>query len=179
MIFYTADLHFGHKNIIRSDQRPFFNVSDMDESLIRLWNDKVSDKDTVYIIGDFCYRNERPAEWYLKQLKGKKHLVIGNHDEPILQDKKALSYFVTVNNIVEIKDEAKRVVLCHYPLAEWDGFYRGSFHVYGHIHGNRNHTYEIMSGIEGAYNAGCMINHYAPATFDELVKNNVAFKNFI
>ena len=64
MNYYTADLHFGHKGVIDFDHRPFENVEVMDEALISLWNQRVNHDDHVYILGDFCYRNEKSAEWY-------------------------------------------------------------------------------------------------------------------
>lgn len=51
----------------------------MDEELIRLWNNKVSDTDDVYIVGDFSYRSGRQEQWYLKQLNGRKHLILGKY----------------------------------------------------------------------------------------------------
>ena len=57
-IFFTSDLHFGHKNIIRFDNRPFSTVEEMDEALIRNWNAKVSDEDTVYVLGDISWYND-------------------------------------------------------------------------------------------------------------------------
>lgn len=50
----------------------------MDEAMISLWNQRVNHDDNVYILWDFCYRNEKSAEWYLSQLKGYKHLVLGS-----------------------------------------------------------------------------------------------------
>ena len=55
MIYYIADTHFGHKNVIRFDQRPFFDVEEMEESITMLWNAVVRKNDTVYILGDFCW----------------------------------------------------------------------------------------------------------------------------
>lgn len=70
MNLYIADLHFGHKNVIGFDQRPFNDIQEMDRVLIHLWNSRVQKDDNVYIVGDFAYRNERPEAWYLRQLKG-------------------------------------------------------------------------------------------------------------
>lgn len=173
---YTSDLHFGHSNVIGFDHRPFYDVDDMDRCLIKLWNSRVSPDDEVYIVGDLCFRNNRPAEWYLKQLKGHKHLVIGNHDQKLLENKKAMSYFETVDKIMYIKDEDKNICLCHYPIAEWNHFHRGSYHIYGHIHNRTDDAYMYMKKYENALNAGCMINNYTPASFNELVRNNKIFK---
>ena len=72
MILYTSDLHFGHSNVIRFDHRPFADRDEMDHVLIELWNGRVQPDDTVYIVGDFCYRSDHAPEWYLRQLKGHK-----------------------------------------------------------------------------------------------------------
>ena len=69
----------------------------MDRCLIKLWNSRVSSNDDVYVLGDFAYKNRKPEEWYLRQLRGTKHLIIGNHDQPLLNNNKAMSYFETVD----------------------------------------------------------------------------------
>ena len=84
MNLYISDLHFGHKNVILFDHRPFSDVDTMDHCLIQLWNSRVSADDDVYIVGDFCYRSGRTPDWYLRQLNGHKHLIIGNHDKATL-----------------------------------------------------------------------------------------------
>ena len=54
--------------------------------------------------------------------------------------------------------------------------HHGSWHVYGHIHANKNEAYKYLKNLDRALNAGCMINNYMPATFDELINNNERFK---
>lgn len=71
MNFYIADMHLGHKNVLKFDNRPFESVSEMDMVLLENWNKRVSHDDDVYILGDMCYRSEYSPAWYLKQLKGK------------------------------------------------------------------------------------------------------------
>ena len=178
MNFYIADLHFGHENVIGLDNRPFSDVNEMDRTLIELWNGRVNNDDDVYIVGDFAYKNKKSEEWYLEQLKGKKHLIIGNHDLNMLKNEKALKYFETVDKMMHIMDEKNHICLCHFPLAEWNGFYKGYYHIYAHIHNRTDHTYHFMMKFNGrALNAGCMINGYMPVTFKELVRNNVLFEN--
>ena len=75
-----------------------------------------------------------------------------------------------------ITDGEERVVLCHYPLAEWNGFFHGIWHIYGHIHNNTGGAYQYMKTQDRALNAGCMINYYTPVSFRELIKNNESFK---
>lgn len=181
MNLYISDTHFGHINVIKFDHRPWDRVEAMDKDLIRMWNNRVSEDDDVYFLGDFCYRAAKPADWYLSQLKGHKHLIIGNHERDVLDNKAARDMFESINDILEVKDtlneQTIRIVLCHYPIFEWNGKFHGSWHIYGHIHNNLSETYDIMSTQERALNAGVMINNYAPATFKELIANNRRFQD--
>lgn len=176
MIYYFGDAHLGHANVIKHDGRPFSNVDEMDKTLINNYNNIVNNNDDVYITGDLFYRNKYNAEDILKKLKGKKHLIIGNHDKHWLKNKELRKYFVEITDIVTIKDEYSMVVISHYPLAEWDGYFRGYYHVYAHIHNNINETYNFMKTKEKALNSGCMINGYKPVALKELIINNKIFK---
>ena len=170
MIYYTADLHFGHENVIRFDNRPFSSVEEMDEELIKRWNDKVKWSDTVYILGDVCMKTKNNAIHYISRLAGKKHLIIGNHDGVILKNKDARNMFESISHMDYFRDGDKYVCLCHYPIVEWRGYHHGGWHLYGHIHNNRQEAYEIMKHKERARNAGCMLTDYTPVTLDELMR---------
>ena len=176
MNYYISDMHMGHKNVLKFDDRPFQSVEEMNETLIVNWNKKVTDEDDVWILGDFCYRSEKDPSFYLKQLKGKKHLIIGNHDKVTVNTDSALNYFDSVERLKHIKDREYNVILCHFPLADWNAKHRGSYHVYGHIHNNKDEVYEFMKQQERALNAGCMINNYEPVTLEELLENNRRFQ---
>ena len=71
MIYFTADTHFGHANIIKMCERPFSDVETMNESMIAAWNERVRGNDTVYVVGDMFFRCPDP-ESILKRLKGQK-----------------------------------------------------------------------------------------------------------
>ena len=174
MNFYISDLHFGHANVIRHDERPFADVGEMDAAMMERWNAAVGKDDDVYVVGDFCYRSGRTADWYLRRLAGRKHLIVGNHDWLTLRNPKAVAMFASVDSILEIEDGGRLVVLCHYPLAEWRNLLRGSWHVYGHIHNKRNATWAFMRTFPHALNAAAPLNGYAPVPFDRLVENNLA-----
>lgn len=79
MIYFTSDLHFWHKNVIRYCSRPFSTVEEMNEIMIKNWNDTVKPDDIVYCLGDFSLAM-RPVEAYTSRLNGVKYLVPGNHD---------------------------------------------------------------------------------------------------
>jgi calcineurin-like phosphoesterase family protein len=177
MNYYIGDLHFGHTAAINFDQRPFDNVGEMDGYMIRAWNARCDKNSQIYILGDFAFRNEQSFSWYLKQLKGQKHLIVGNHDTRLLKDSEAMSYFVSVDYYREISDCQKHIVLSHYPIAEWNGFYSGSYHIYGHIHGKTDGAFLYMKQYDHALNAAAVINNYMPVTFGELIENNRIFKD--
>ncbi len=106
MFFFIADTHFGHNAIIDLCHRPFKCVEEMDSFMIERWNEKVSHNDTVYIIGDLFYKHKDP-EKILKQLKGKKRLIVGNHDGGWLNRMDASRYFVSVDRLIEVSAPAE------------------------------------------------------------------------
>ena len=113
MNLYTADLHFGHANVINFDHRPFADRDEMDAVLIKLWNERVQTDDTVYIVGDFLFRAKRPADEYLNELKGRKHLLIGNHDKYWMKKVDLTQWFESVSPMLFIADNGRSVALCH------------------------------------------------------------------
>lgn len=176
MNFYIADLHFGHSAVIYHSRRPFGSIEEMDKTLINNWNVAVREDDNVYILGDFCYKSGKPASEYLKQLKGNKYLILGNHDS-------AKSASIIYDGVIwarpyaEIKDGGQKIVLSHYPMAEWNGFFHGSIHLYGHIHNNTaNNAYRVMKNIEGAYNVGADILGFTPRILEEVIEANKVFQ---
>lgn len=179
MNYYTSDMHLGHKNAIIFDHRPFENIEEMDKVLIDNWNARITDKDNVYILGDFEYRSCREPHQYLKRLKGRKHLIIGNHDQATLKDVKAQDYLWSIEKMMHVTDyidgKTVQIHLSHFPIAEWNGYHRGSWHIYGHIHDERGSVHEFMHSRGRALNAGCMINGYMPVTLKELIANNERF----
>ena len=150
MKYYISDLHLGHANVIKHDGRPFADVEEMDRSLIKMWNDTVGDDDDIYIVGDFCYRSGKTADWYLSRLKGRKHLIVGNHDWQTLKNEKAMAMFESVDKILEIEDNGRHIVLCHYPMAEWPRSRHGGWLIYGHIHTRKDKTWEFMRTLDHA-----------------------------
>lgn len=103
MIFFTADTHFGHNNVIRFCDRPFSSAAEMDEVMIRNWNARVTGGDTVYILGDMFFRSTN-AEEILQRLKGKKRLIVGNHDGSWMTKFDYARYFLSVDKFLETSD---------------------------------------------------------------------------
>jgi len=83
MKFFTADYHLGHHGIIESCDRPFRQTRHMDSVIIKNHNRVVDDNDDVYILGDFTMMTKShrgQIEQYVRKLKGRLHLIMGNHD---------------------------------------------------------------------------------------------------
>lgn len=163
-IFFIADTHFGHEKIIPMCKRPFENAEDMKNKMIEKWNNKVTDEDTVYILGDFCFKlPKQDAIKILKELKGKKILIKGNHDKYVGQ-RDFDQCFEKIMDYCQITEGKIQIILSHYPIWDWAGMYYGSYHLYGHIHDKT---------MPSEYNAYCVsVEHtnYEPVTLEELIK---------
>lgn len=153
-VWFTSDSHFGHRRIIQYTNRPFPDVEAMDEALIANWNARVKNEDTVYHLGDFCFGLTQTAASYFARLQGNIHVLrtSWHHDKSWLPSSR-LSGLVSANgtHVVFLPPmevllfpqygdgkHPKPVVLCHYPIARWDRSHYGSWHLYGHCHGQFN-----------------------------------------
>jgi calcineurin-like phosphoesterase family protein len=148
-IWFTSDTHFGHDSIRRLVGRPFATVEEMDATIIARWNAVVAPDDTVWHLGDFCYRNAAAPEHYVRRLNGRIHLVAGNHDRVTVRDWSHL--FESVQQLAVLEAGGKSIVLCHYPLREWDKAYRGAWHLFGHVHGTLDaapHGFSLDCGVD-------------------------------
>ena len=175
MNFYISDLHFGHKNIIKYDNRPFFTVTEMDEEMIHNWNDVVRPVDNVYVLGDFCWNNATRWREIIDRLNGTIHLVYGNHDRVAKKN----HLFEDESDYMEIVDNGCNVVLCHYPILFYKNMLHGWIHLYGHVHEGLDHKMiqhwkkEIEQLYERQipmYNVGASLLDYTPKTLVEIME---------
>ena len=155
MIFFTADTHLGHENIIKYCNRPFNNVREMDEAIINNWNSVVKKDDLVYHLGDFCFKS---LSYYTNKLNGNIILIKGNHD---FLEKEDYKYFNQVYDYKKIKFNNQKIILFHYPMRFWDCSHHGSWHLYGHIHGSH-------PSIGLSHDVGVDVNGFKPISFTEL-----------
>ena len=147
-IWFTADLHYGHAGIINHCKRPFSSVEEMNEILIKNYQELVEPGDDVYILGDFAMRKQ-DHERILKRLPGNKHLIIGNHDwnksTKMTESHKELlcswgyawvkdTYLLRLRDFNGPKDH-QYIWLTHYAHRTWPKRNKGSWHLYGHSHG--------------------------------------------
>jgi calcineurin-like phosphoesterase family protein len=127
-IWFASDYHFGHKNILTYEAlyRPFKTVEEMNEHLINKWNSVVSDQDIVYFLGDFAFGKHNLNIAGL--LKGKKRLIMGNHDSYPSRD-----YLVYFDKLYGIK-YWERCILTHIPVHPAQLNDRWVLNVHGHLH---------------------------------------------
>lgn len=177
MNYYIADTHFGHRNVIKFDSRPFDSMDEMEKIIINNWNSVVNDEDVVYVLGDFSWYKEEKTLEILDMLNGKKVLIMGNHDRISPAVAKKFSSRVTY---LEINDGEDRVVMSHYPMPFWNGQFRNTVHLYGHVHNSYQQKYleKVKAEIRYVqnipmrmYNVGCMMPYmeYRPKTLKEIL----------
>lgn len=178
MMFFTADTHFGHANILELCNRPFETVEEMNETMIKNWNAKVKGSDNVFIVGDMFYRcDPAEAEVILQRLHGKKNLIIGNHDSSWMNKVELEKYFADVSDMKITSDGKHAITLCHYPLLNYK-HQRKAYMIHGHLHAETSEDFfPLLCKRERVLNAGVDINGYAPVAFDELLANNNRFKD--
>lgn len=185
MNYYISDLHFCHANIIKFDNRPFASVEEMEEEIVRRWNERVQPGDTVYILGDFCWKTGEEWLRILRRLKGNKVLIRGNHD-PKHIDGKLAKMFQDVKDYKEILDNGRRVCMCHFPMMLYKHSCSDSTYMLcGHVHITAENDYlekwrtELRANRKSSsdncgniINVGCMMPYmdYTPRTLDELIK---------
>lgn len=158
MIFFSSDWHLWHKNIIRFDDRPYRDLEHMHESLVENYNVHVKDEDTCYFAGDMSFAKANRTLPIIGQLKGKKILILGNHDGS--RDTMIRSGFDIVLNGVSLGIAGEIVTITHCPLRgvfredvshipsassgeHWHGEQKlgryslpdfGQYHLHGHTH---------------------------------------------
>lgn len=137
--WFTSDWHLFHKNILKYTNRPFDSVEDMNEAFVE-WNNKnVKDDDIVWNLGDLSFGQIDDTIKILKRLKGRHNLVSGNHCRHLLKHKKRLldeGVLEYITNYKELRIGDKTFILHHFPILSWDKAHHGSYHLFGHTHGN-------------------------------------------
>ena len=181
MNYYISDLHIHHKNVIRFDNRPFADTDLMNAVLVNNWNERITEDDHVYVLGDAFWKNEEESLKILKELKGHLHLVRGNHDAV----KGRLRFqWESIEDYMEVNDNGRFVILSHYPIPFYRNQHYGAVMLYGHVHNTRE--WELVEkwqkevwnvGIPSRLiNVGCMMPYmkYTPRTLDEILEANPA-----
>lgn len=181
MNYFISDLHFGHQNCLAFDNRPFKTIEEHDKFIIDRWNETVGIDDDVYILGDISWYNVTKTIEIFRQLNGRLHLIIGNHDKKILKSPQVRALFVEIADYKELFiDDQTSIVLCHYPIPCFKNHYYGWYMLYGHVH--TSFEYNMMENVKfqmkdlydkecNMYNVGAMLPYmnYTPRTLDQII----------
>ncbi|NIA10708.1 MAG: phosphoesterase [Nitrospiraceae bacterium] len=149
MYFFIADEHFSHANIIKYCKRPFDSVEEMDATIIKNFNSKVTKSDCTIHCGDFTFKK---PEKYIKQLNGNHIFLRGNHDRWM-----GKSYHEMWIKTIE----GQTIVCAHYAMRVWPRSHYGSWNLFGHSHGK-------LPPIGLQYDVGVDNNNFFPVSFEEL-----------
>lgn len=140
-VWISSDLHFNHNSILKfcPKTRPFSNVEEMNEAIIKDWNSKVQPNHTIYNLGDFCFfRTKEEINQVLDRLKGKMVFIKGNHDRvELIECLKERN--IPVHDYIEVKFNKLLICMSHFPYLEWHACQRGSIMCHGHTHSTINH----------------------------------------
>lgn len=138
--WFMSDPHLGQEIILQYDNRPFKTIAEHDAKILSNIQEVVKPGDQLYIVGDMFFYKERSgeAERWLKQCPGQKFFIKGNHDykETIKLYEK---YGVYLGEQKRINILGDNIILNHFPMRSWNHSHYGSYHLYGHHHGNIEH----------------------------------------
>lgn len=178
-VFLTSDTHFGHAGVCRFTEadgvtkiRPWTDPDEMDEEMIRRWNDTVRPNDKVYHLGDVVIN--RKALKTLARLNGDKVLIRGNHD--IFRDDEYREYFRELRAYHVMNG----MILSHIPVHE-ASLGRFGTNIHGHLHTNRVRKARGVDARTGAvlysdeidprYWCACVEQtDFAPILFEDAIK---------
>ena len=165
MIYFTSDLHLGHRGIIEMQNRPFKNVEEMNRVIVDNYNEVVHKNDTVYFLGDISHHMpiERVNE-LLRMMKGKKILIKGNHDK-----KYAPGLFEEICDFKAVSLNGQYFALMHYPMLSWPKKNSGSIQLHGHIHGDENYNLQNRQDNVLRYDVGVDANRFYPVSVKQIL----------
>lgn len=171
-VFFISDTHFYHKNIITFCNRPYQDVDEMNHSLIDNWNNTVNDDSIIFHLGDFAFSNSNAAKEIKSQLKGKIHLILGNHDYKVFNDQTLRNMFEFVGPQLRIIIDNRVIYLNHFPFLCYNNSMKTNWNLHGHVHSGPNAKGNEIGRLilrdRGQYDVGVDNNNYRPISYKEI-----------
>lgn len=160
--WFISDTHLNHKRILLYTKRPYSSIEEMNEGIISNWNSVVKDEDQIYHLGDVGMGSPASLATILRQLKGHKFLIRGNHDKSIRNE--AAECFEWIKDLARIYINNQLIVMCHYPMLVWEKSHYDSFMLHGHCHNSLNELNKTTKRLDvGVDNFNC-----APVSFEQV-----------
>lgn len=171
--YFTADLHFLHKNIIKYSRPYLQDVGAMNELIIKVINETVTAKDTLYILGDIALGSVELAFNYLCRINCKISVIPGNHDDPkllrLIAEHPTMEVLPPLHNL-KVNNQ-QLAVLCHFPLAVWDRKHYGSWHLHGHSHASYHGEGKILDvGLDSYYQIYGELGVFSVPQIEEIMR---------
>jgi calcineurin-like phosphoesterase family protein len=173
-IFLTSDLHFNHNREFIWCARGFSSVEEMNETIVKNWNEAISPEDDVYVCGDLCLGGADamgPNTQLIERLNGRLHVVLGNHDTPA-----RIEMYRFCKNIVEIcyatmiHYRGYHFFLSHYPCMtanlEKESLKQCTINLFGHTHQTKN----FYNDIPFMYHVGMDSHNCTPVLLDDAIE---------
>lgn len=171
-VWFTSDTHFGHKNIVgpglsnwKDGFRTFSSIPEMDTELLKQLNDRVGQDDTLYFLGDFCFKGSNSIRSYRDRIICKDiRFVKGNHDKR----GSIIDVFGHCYDYLEEDLMGTKFCMMHYAMRIWNKSHHGSLQVYGHSHGTleeKPYGRSMDVGVDAAYK---LYGEYRPFSLEEV-----------
>jgi len=179
-VFFSADQHWHHANILRLCQRPFASIGEMDEALIAAWNARVGPTDVVYHLGDLTMADAAAARKLIARLNGQLRVVATpwHHDKRWLKAALDMWWYTASGQKVTylpplafVLIEGKPITLAHYPLERWERSHFGALHFHGHSHGRLPRVPNRLDvGVDATVRPDYKgVTPWAPISLDEVL----------
>ncbi len=176
MLYFTSDWHFNHVNICgptlskwASGYRSFQSLKEMNDTIIDRLNSRVRAEDELRMQGDVAFGNVNDFYELRKRINCRNiHLIYGNHDHKIRQDRGLRELFVTTKDYDELRIGREHLVLSHYAMIVWHKNGRGAIQLYGHSHGS------LPEPPGRQFDVGVDCNDFYPWSLDEVLAKALA-----
>lgn len=172
MIYFTSDWHFCHDREFLYGPRGFTNPHDMNAAIIKNYNEIIQPDDDVYVLGDCMLNDNEEGMKCIKQLKGRIHIIRGNHDSPA-----RLELYRNCYNVVEVCDakflviKGYNIFLSHYPsiVSNYDAdrpLNKRTISICGHSH-TKDKWLDFDKGL--IYHAELDAHDNKPVSFEQVI----------
>lgn len=171
MIYFSSDLHFCHNQPFVYEPRGFKSVYEMNEAIVKNFNEVISQTDDLYILGDLMLNDNKTGMKLVRRLPGNIHILLGNHDSPSRVELYKQEPRITVEGYATILKYGKyNFYLCHYPTTTTNFDLDKPLKVRlltlaGHTH--RKNLFEPC----GSYNVALDAHNNYPVSIDTIIKD--------
>jgi Predicted phosphoesterase or phosphohydrolase len=152
-----SDMHFGHANIMKYENRPFVSVEEMTDAIIKNWNSTVKRDDKVFVLGDVSFYDKEKTKEILDKLNGTKVLILGNHD-----NERSTQWWYDVGF-----DEVYKypIIYNNFYILSHEPVYLNENMPYANIHG---HIHHLKYDSKQFFNVSVECINYTPIKFEDI-----------